>query len=202
MTYADKDARRAYQREFTAARRAAYMATVRCACGSSEDLELHGADGPKPKGFWNWSAPRREALLATCAVVCAACRRTARSTACPDCGGPVGRGSVRCRSCYAKSPAPPAHSPTPAPLSVQVTRPRPRPVRLTPPPAGPTPAALTTRHRLSIEPVDDGDRPQYRGTCSCGDEIGTYLGAATVEQVHRSVHLGSVLLAAAQRRTR
>lgn len=72
------DAKRKYQRKWTAARRAAFYAGKRCEfCGSRENLELDHKD-PKQKvshRIWNWSAARREVEIAKCQILCEDCHK-------------------------------------------------------------------------------------------------------------------------------
>lgn len=73
MPYADVEAKRAYQRQWLAKRRAEWLADKSCAvCGATEDLEVDHID-PSLKvshNLWSWSAARREAELAKCQVLC------------------------------------------------------------------------------------------------------------------------------------
>jgi 5-methylcytosine-specific restriction endonuclease McrA len=74
---------RKYQREWRAARRAAFFADKSCVrCGSTEQLELDHID-PSTKdatlkalhtaAFWSWSMKRIEAEIAKCQVLCRDC---------------------------------------------------------------------------------------------------------------------------------
>lgn len=80
MPHKDIEARRRYNREWTARRRAEWFADKRCVeCGAVDDLQLDHID-PKLKrpGFsniWNWSLSRREAELALCQVLCVSCHK-------------------------------------------------------------------------------------------------------------------------------
>lgn len=83
---------RQYQREWAAARRAAWFADKTCAdCGSSDELELDHVD-PQAKvshRIWSWSAARREPELAKCEPRCHLChlertKEQARRRYCPQ----------------------------------------------------------------------------------------------------------------------
>lgn len=75
MPYADPEAQKKYQREWFAARRAAWFADKVCdapGCEISEDLELDHID-PSIKvshRIWSWSEERRTAELAKCRPLC------------------------------------------------------------------------------------------------------------------------------------
>lgn len=68
--------KRAYERQWVAARRAAYFADKLCKrCGSLENLELDHID-PSTKisnSIWSWSEERRIEELAKCQVLCHDC---------------------------------------------------------------------------------------------------------------------------------
>lgn len=78
MPITDPDERRAYQRNWVARRRAAWMAGKACeSCGSTENLHVHHRD-PAEKvthNVWSWGQARRDAELAKCAVLCETCHR-------------------------------------------------------------------------------------------------------------------------------
>ena len=65
---------REYQRQWVAARRAAWFADKSCVvCGATKDLEMHHID-PEEKvsnSVWSWAQARRDAELAKCEVRCA-----------------------------------------------------------------------------------------------------------------------------------
>ena len=65
-----------YQRQWIAARRAAWFDNKECAkCGSKENLEIHHKD-PEQKvehRVWSWAQARRDAELDKCEVLCHAC---------------------------------------------------------------------------------------------------------------------------------
>lgn len=73
MPYADPVRQAEYQREWTARRRARWLAGKVCViCGSTEDLQVDHID-PRTKvshHVWSWSQARREAELAKCQVLC------------------------------------------------------------------------------------------------------------------------------------
>ena len=77
------DAKRAYQRQWLKARRAAWFATQSCMeCGRRDRLELHHLD-PADKidhKIWSWSAERRNAELAKCAALCENCHAVVSAT--------------------------------------------------------------------------------------------------------------------------
>jgi 5-methylcytosine-specific restriction endonuclease McrA len=74
MPYKDKEAQRAYQREWVRKRRAEWLSDKSCiVCGSTENLHVDHID-PKSKlshHVWSWSEKRRLAELAKCQVLCA-----------------------------------------------------------------------------------------------------------------------------------
>jgi len=77
MPYKDPAQQRAYQREWMARRRAAWLAeNGPCVdCGSWDDLQVDHID-PQAKvshRVWNWADARRLAELAKCAVRCRQC---------------------------------------------------------------------------------------------------------------------------------
>ena len=76
MPYLDPDKNREYQRNWVAARRAAFFSDKHCKhCGSKENLELDHID-PALKDthrIWSWSASRRDREIAKCQVLCKAC---------------------------------------------------------------------------------------------------------------------------------
>ena len=73
-----KQCRRAYQRRWMRERREAWFKDKACSiCGVEDELEIHHRD-PAEKvshAVWSWSAPRREAELAKCSVLCGKCHR-------------------------------------------------------------------------------------------------------------------------------
>jgi hypothetical protein len=76
MPYRDREAKRAYQRQWIQERRSEYLEGKNCAfCTATEDLEVHHFDpGAKVShAVWSWSKVRREAELAKCIVLCRAC---------------------------------------------------------------------------------------------------------------------------------
>lgn len=86
MPYANREAKRRYQRERAARIRSEFLDGKSCvACGATRDLQVHHVD-PAAKtshSVWSWSRPRREAELAKCEVRCRTCHeeqhRQARS---------------------------------------------------------------------------------------------------------------------------
>lgn len=73
-TYASrKEYMREYQRQWMAARRAAWFADKVCVvCGTTEELELHHIN-PATKvshNIWGWTAARRDVEVAKCEVRC------------------------------------------------------------------------------------------------------------------------------------
>ena len=78
MPYTDPETRRAYAREWLAARRAAFFDGKCCIdCGATDSLELDHSD-PDLKvchRVWSWAQERREAELAKCVVRCGPCHR-------------------------------------------------------------------------------------------------------------------------------
>lgn len=84
MPFADRAAKRAYQREWVARRRAEFMQDKACAwCSSTDRLELHHADPNKKvhHAIWSWGTARREAEIAKCIVICRACHERAHAEA-------------------------------------------------------------------------------------------------------------------------
>lgn len=105
MPLADKTALREYQREWIAERREAFFAGKSCAeCGSTDQLELDHID-PSLKvthRIWSWSAPRRNAELAKCQVLCADCHllKTVSESQTARCGdASMYRRGCRCDRC-------------------------------------------------------------------------------------------------------
>lgn len=78
MPILDPVKRKAYNRAWMAARRAAFFLGRSCVlCGATERLELDHID-PKCKttnAIWSWSQERREAELTKCQVLCRSCHR-------------------------------------------------------------------------------------------------------------------------------
>lgn len=73
MPYADPERQREYQRKRIAQRRAEWLEGKSCAvCGGTENLQVDHIDGKTKISHrvWSWSAPRREAELAKCQVLC------------------------------------------------------------------------------------------------------------------------------------
>lgn len=72
----DRLAQRKYQREWLAARRAAFFAGKTCAlCDADGQLELDHLDKDQKVDhrIWSWSAERRAAEIAKCRVICRPC---------------------------------------------------------------------------------------------------------------------------------
>lgn len=71
------EAKRKYQREWLANRRAEFFKDKQCLCGSTDRLELDHIDPSKKitHNIWSWSTPRREAELAKCQVLCYTCHK-------------------------------------------------------------------------------------------------------------------------------
>jgi hypothetical protein len=76
VPYKDREAQRAYQRDWCRRRRAHYLAGKTCSqCGSADELEFHHPD-PETKlshRIWSWARERLEAELAKCVVLCDPC---------------------------------------------------------------------------------------------------------------------------------
>lgn len=76
----DKDPakQREFQRQWMARRKEAFFSSMACAhCGATSELELHHLN-PSQKvahRIWSWSAPKRQAELAKCIVLCHACHQ-------------------------------------------------------------------------------------------------------------------------------
>ena len=73
-----REEQRRFQREWIAARRAAYLNGKKCAvCGATEKLTLHHKDPAKKTSHnvWSWSEPRRRAELRECEVLCKSCHQ-------------------------------------------------------------------------------------------------------------------------------
>jgi 5-methylcytosine-specific restriction endonuclease McrA len=71
-----KEYMRAYQRQWVAARRAAFFSGKTCAtCGSTDKLELDHIDRTTKVDHkvWSWSEVRRSEELAKCQVLCRPC---------------------------------------------------------------------------------------------------------------------------------
>jgi hypothetical protein len=78
VPYADPEAQRAYQREWTARRRQTFFEDKTCErCGSAELLELNHRDPTQKVShkIWSWSAKRRAEEIAKCEIVCRGCHR-------------------------------------------------------------------------------------------------------------------------------
>lgn len=72
------EAKRMYQRQWVAQRRAEWFEDKSCAqCGSTECLELDHIERKTKvsNAIWSWSKVRREAELAKCQVLCVSCHR-------------------------------------------------------------------------------------------------------------------------------
>jgi len=78
MGFGDPDRQRAFCRDWTRSRRAAWFAGKRCAiCGSEKRLELDHID-PAQKishRIWSWKAPRFAVEVAKCQVLCSVCHK-------------------------------------------------------------------------------------------------------------------------------
>lgn len=73
MPYKDPEVQRAYQRQWVASKRAAYLKDKCCVvCGSKESLEIDHIDREQKVShrIWSWSLERREAELVKCQVLC------------------------------------------------------------------------------------------------------------------------------------
>lgn len=73
VPYANPDKQRAYQREWTAKRRHAYLQDKVCAvCGTTERLELDHRDrlSKVSHNIWSWTEARRASELLKCQVLC------------------------------------------------------------------------------------------------------------------------------------
>jgi len=74
--YKDKEAQKAYQRVWSANRRAEFFNGKVCInCGTDENLELdHIIPEEKTSHkIWSWTAARRDAEIAKCQILCKAC---------------------------------------------------------------------------------------------------------------------------------
>lgn len=108
MPMPTREAQRQYQREWIAARRAAFFADKICVdCGSKEQLELDHRDPAQKEhhAIWSWSQKRRDVETAKCDVRCATCHRErhAKERRRHNIGG-YERG-CRCESCKAAKAA-------------------------------------------------------------------------------------------------
>jgi hypothetical protein len=78
MPFRDLAAKRAYQRDWVAARRREWLTGKSCAyCASTDDLHFHHFD-PFDKvdhRVWSWSPAKRDAELAKCIVLCRGCHQ-------------------------------------------------------------------------------------------------------------------------------
>jgi hypothetical protein len=82
MPFKDRDAHRAYQREWVARRRREFFADKDCEwCGTVAELELHHRDVTKKEShnIWSWGEARRLAEIAKCIVLCKGCHQRAHS---------------------------------------------------------------------------------------------------------------------------
>ena len=104
MPIKDVEARRAYDREWKAARRRRFLEGKSCRdCGSADHLQFHHLDPSEKTShrIWGWSVPRIEAELAKCVVLCKGCHDGLHATDRRlDCGAAAGywRG-CRCEPC-------------------------------------------------------------------------------------------------------
>lgn len=76
MPYKDKEAKRAYQREWMRKRRETYFKDKSCAhCGTTKRLELDHIEreGKVTHAIWSWTQTRRDEELAKCQVLCESC---------------------------------------------------------------------------------------------------------------------------------
>lgn len=102
-----KAAQREYQRQWIAARRAAWLAGKSCAtCGATDNLEVDHIDPLKKvtHRVWSWSEKRRQAELAKCQVLCTSCHLDKTLTDRPkaECGtASKYRAGCRCDDCKA-----------------------------------------------------------------------------------------------------
>lgn len=97
-------AKRDYQREWVATRRAAYLHGRSCVlCGSAENLEFDHAN-PEHKvshRVWSWSRERLEAELAKCVILCRRCHQERHSLERPKHGSGGYKRGCRCEVCMA-----------------------------------------------------------------------------------------------------
>lgn len=99
MPKATKELQREYNRQWRAARRAKWMASVGAwcrMCGATERLEVDHID-PRTKvhhAVWTWSQKRRDAELAKCQLLCRACHQKKTMQDYPT-QAPSPHGSVR-----------------------------------------------------------------------------------------------------------
>lgn len=78
------EAKREYQRQWIADRRAAFFNGKTCSwCPSTERLELHHLDTSRKEAhaIWSWSEARRLAEIAKCIVLCRPCHERAHAEA-------------------------------------------------------------------------------------------------------------------------
>lgn len=78
MPYKDREAQRAYQREWAAKQRQSFFAGKCCVdCGATEELQLDHLDKSQKVShrIWSWSPKRRAAETAKCVVRCGPCHR-------------------------------------------------------------------------------------------------------------------------------
>lgn len=78
MSYKSKEQQRRYQRKWMNRRRRRWLdENGPCPCGATVDLEVHHRDPGRKVSHrvWSWKRERREAELAKCTVLCAACHR-------------------------------------------------------------------------------------------------------------------------------
>jgi hypothetical protein len=78
MPFATREAQLAYQRQWKAARRAAWFKDKECLrCGTKDTLENHHRDRTTKTAsdVWSWSIERRDIELAKCDVLCKVCHR-------------------------------------------------------------------------------------------------------------------------------
>lgn len=104
MPYKDPDAKRAYQRQWLAGRRAMFLDGRVCVdCGAAENLEFDHVD-PQQKvshRIWTWPLSRIVEELAKCVVRCGPCHdeRHARERRAPCGTASAYRRGCRCQPC-------------------------------------------------------------------------------------------------------
>lgn len=102
MPFKDPAARRRYNREWMARRRAEWFAGRSCVdCGATEKLEVHHRD-PEQKishRVWTWADDRREAELAKCEPLCQSCHHKRHERVAAHGGERRYRQGCRCAVC-------------------------------------------------------------------------------------------------------